>query len=98
MDFDVPPEHRVKIKESENRDKYFELARELRKLRNMKVTETSFVFGALRKDPKSTGSRAGGFRNQRTSRDHPDYSIVEISQNTEKSPRDLKRLHGKTIS
>ena len=25
-------------------------------------------------------------------RDHPDYSIIEISQNTEKSNGDLKRL------
>ena len=27
-----------------------------------------------------------------TSEDHPDYSIIKISQNTEKSPGDLKRL------
>ena len=26
------------------------------------------------------------------SRDHPNYSIIEISQNTEKSPGDLRRL------
>ena len=26
------------------------------------------------------------------SRDHPNYGIVEINQNTEKSPGDLKRL------
>ena len=26
------------------------------------------------------------------SRDHPDYSIVDNSQNTEKSPGDLRRL------
>ena len=29
---------------------------------------------------------------QRMNQDHPDNSIVEISQNTEKSPRELKRL------
>ena len=33
-----------------------------------------------------------GLGNNRTSEDHPNYSIVEISQNTEKSPGDLKRL------
>ena len=38
----------------------------------------------------STGTRR--LRNQRTSRDHPNYSIVEVSQNTEKSPGDLRRL------
>ena len=33
--------------------------------------------------------RAG---NQRTNRDHPDYSIIEIGQNTEKCFGDLRRL------
>ena len=33
----------------------------------------------------------GGFRNNRTNGDHPNYSIVEIGQNTEKSPGDLRR-------
>ena len=31
-------------------------------------------------------------RNKRISRDHPDYSIVNIGQNTLKSPRDSRRL------
>ena len=31
-------------------------------------------------------------RNKRTSLDHLNYSIVEIGQNTEKSPEDLRRL------
>ena len=31
-------------------------------------------------------------RNKRVSGDHPNYSIVEISQNTEKRPGDLWRL------
>ena len=35
---------------------------------------------------------AGRFINKRTSGDHPNYSIVEIGQNTEKSPGDLRRL------
>ena len=34
----------------------------------------------------------GGFRNQTTSRNPPDNSIVGIVQNTEKSPGDLRRL------
>ena len=36
--------------------------------------------------------RTGGLGNKRTSGDHPNYSIVEIGQNTEKSPGDLGRL------
>ena len=31
MDFDVPAEHREKMKESEKRDKYLDLAREQKK-------------------------------------------------------------------
>ena len=32
----------------------------------------------------------GGFGNKRTSGDHTNYCIIEIGQNTEKGPRDLR--------
>ena len=38
VDLPVPADHRVKLKECEKRDKYPDLARELKKLWNMKVT------------------------------------------------------------
>ena len=38
------------------------------------------------------GTRTGGLGNKRMSGDHPNYSIVEIGQNTKKSPGDLRRL------
>ena len=38
------------------------------------------------------GTGTGGLGNKRTSRDHPNYGIVEISQNTKKSPGDLRKL------
>ena len=47
MDLAVPAEHRVKLDESEKRDKYLDLAKELKKLWNMKVAVTSVVIGAL---------------------------------------------------
>ena len=34
----------------------------------------------------------GGCGSKKTSGDHPNYSIVEISQNTKKNPGDLSRL------
>ena len=34
----------------------------------------------------------GGLGNKSMSRDYPNYSIIEMSQNTEKSPGDLRRL------
>ena len=35
------------------------------------------------------GTGTGGFGNERTSGDHPNYSIVAIGQNTKKSPGNL---------
>ena len=39
-----------------------------------------------------TGASTGGLGNKRTSGDHPNYCIVKIGQNTEKSPGDLGRV------
>ena len=47
MDFVVSAKHRVKIKESENIDKYSDLARERRKLWNMRVTMSLIVDSVL---------------------------------------------------
>ena len=42
--------------------------------------------------PKMLNTRTGGLGNKRTNGDHPNYSIVEIGRNTEKSRGDLRRL------
>ena len=47
VDFAVPADHIIILKESEKKDKYFDLARELKKLWNMKVTIVPIVIGAL---------------------------------------------------
>ena len=47
MDFAVPTDHRIKLKECEKKDKYLDHARELKKLWNMKVTIIPIVIGAL---------------------------------------------------
>ena len=47
MDFAVPADHRIKLKECEKKDKYHDLARELKKLWNMKVTIIPVVIGAF---------------------------------------------------
>ena len=64
----------------------------LKKLWNVKVTVIPIVIGALGSITKRIGKGTGRFRNQRTSRDHPDYSITKIGKNTEKSPAELRRL------
>ena len=47
VDFGVPADHRINLKESEKKDKYPDLARELKKLWNMKVTIVPIVIGAF---------------------------------------------------
>ena len=48
MVFAVPADHRLKIKESKKkRNKYRHIAKELKKLRNMKMTVIPIVIGAL---------------------------------------------------
>ena len=49
-------------------------------------------YWCTRNNPQRTGKWTGKFGNKRTSRDHPAYSIIKIGQNTEKSPRNLRRL------
>ena len=47
MDFAVPADHRVKLKDSEKKDKNGDLVRELKKLSNMKVVMIPIVISAL---------------------------------------------------
>ena len=47
VDFSVPADHRIRLKEGEKKDKYLDLARELKKLWNMKVTIILIVIGSF---------------------------------------------------
>ena len=47
VDFSVPADHRINLKEREKKDKYQNLAKELKKMWNMKVTIVPIVIGAL---------------------------------------------------
>ena len=60
--------------------------------KDMKVTVIAVVTGALGIVTKRLVQGTGGTGNRRTSGDHPNYSIVEIGQNTKKSPGDMTRL------
>ena len=86
MDFAILADHRVKLKEGQKGDKYLGLE----KLWNMKVTVIPIVIGALCTITKGLvlvleelEIRLG---------DHSNYGIIEIGQNTKKSPGDLTRL------
>ena len=47
IDFAVPADHRINLKEWEKKDKYLDLARELKKLWNMNVAIIPIVIGAF---------------------------------------------------
>ena len=49
MDFVVPADHELKLKENEKRDKYQDFARELKQIWNMKVTVIPIVISQLRR-------------------------------------------------
>ena len=46
-DFAVPGDYRIQLKDSEKKDKYLDLARELKKLWNMNVTIIPLVIGVF---------------------------------------------------
>ena len=58
----------------------------------MKVTIIPVVIGAFGTVTKGLLNRPGRFRSWRPSGDHPNNSIIENGQNTEKSLGDLRRL------
>ena len=85
--------HRIKLKECEKKDKYPDLAKELKKLQNMMATIIPIVNGAFGTVNKGLIIKEpGGLGSWWTSGDHPNDSIIENGQNTEKSPGDLRRL------
>ena len=47
VDFAVPADHRIILKECEKKDKYLDLARELKNLWNIQVTVVPIVIGAF---------------------------------------------------
>ena len=87
VDFPVPVDHRVKLKESEKKDKYLDLARELKKLWNMKVTFILIVIGAIDTVTKYINKGTGGLGNKRTSGDHRNYCIWDRPEYWEESCR-----------
>ena len=74
VDLAILADHRVKLKRNKKRDNFRDLPGELEKLLNMKVIVIIIVIGVLGKVTKGN---------------HSNYSIVEIGQNTGKSPSDM---------
>ena len=85
-------DHRINLKECEKKYKYLDLARELKKLWNMKVTIVPIVIGAFGTVTKGLLKGPEGFGSLWMSGDYSNDSIAEDGQNTEKCPGDKKRL------
>ena len=87
----VPDDYRIKLTENEKKDEYHDFARELKKLSNLEVTIIPIVIGAFGTITKGLIMDGKTWKLE-TSGDHRNYYIIEIGQNTEKSPGDLRRL------
>ena len=92
VNFDVPADHRVKLKESEKRNNYLDLSRELKNYETGKWGDTNCNWFDRNNHQGIISTRTGGFENKRTSGDHLNYSIIKIGQNTEKNHGDLRGL------
>ena len=90
VDFAILADHIVKLKECKKREKYLDLARELKK--NREHDRDTHHNWYIQYSHKRIGTGTGGLGNKTMSGDHPNYSIIKIGQNTEKSLRDRRRL------
>ena len=85
--FTVPAACRVKVKESEKKDKYLDLGWELKKLWNMKVTIIAIIIGSLGTVTKVLIQEVEDLEIRGWVE-----IIIEIGQNIVKSPGDLRRF------
>ena len=94
MDFAVPTDRWSvgTAKEIEKKDKFIDLFRELKKIVECESDVYTNCNWCTWYNHQRIDSRTGGLGNERTSGDYPSDSIIENSQNTEKSPVDLRKL------
>ena len=83
MDFALRVDRRVKLKESEKRYKYLNLARKQKNMEHKSDGDTNYNW---------IGKVTRGLGNKRTNRYFQDKSSTKIGQSTEKMPGDLRRL------
>ena len=85
-------DYRKKLKESEKKDKYLDLTRKQKKTEEHKSDVYTNYNWCSWYSHQRTNKGTKGLGNKRMSRDHLNYCIIEISQNTGKSPENLKCL------
>ena len=92
VNFTVLADHKVKLKESEKRNKYLDLAWQMKNLWSMKVKFIPIIIGTLGTVTKEVKQGLEDVEIREHVEIHPNCCIIEIGQNTEKSPGDLRRL------
>ena len=90
MDFAVPADNRVKIKES--KDKYLDLAEGRRKLWNMRVTVIPFVNGKLETVSKGLERELEDLDIGGSAKTIQTTALLRSARNIEKDPGDWRRL------
>ena len=70
-------------KENQKNDKYLDLAGEVKKQQNMKITVKQICSWCAWNDIQRLAMRTGEVGNRKTGRDYSNYIIVEVGQNTE---------------
>ena len=76
MDFAVPANHIVQMKESEEINKYLDLVRDLKNLRSKKLTMIAMIVDTLGTVTKDMQKRQAKIGNQRKNPDHTDHGII----------------------
>ena len=82
VNFAVPADHSIKLKECEKKDKYLDLARELKKTMEYEGDNNTNRDWCFRFSNWTIIKGTGGLGCWMTSGDHPNYSIIENGQNT----------------
>ena len=82
VDFAIPTDHWIKLRENEKKDKYLDLARESKKPWNMVVTVIPIVIGALGTFSKGLEDLGIGRRIEITSRLQPCWDRPEYWEET----------------
>ena len=78
VDFAVSADYSVKIKESENIDKYLDLARELKKVLEREHDGDTSCSWSPCNCPQKFEKETGGIGDQRKNQDHLDHSNAKI--------------------
>ena len=91
LNFALLTDHSIKLKESEKKDKYPDLARQLKILEHKRDSHTNCYWWSWYSHQK-IDKGSGGIGNKKTNGNHPNYNIDKIAENTKRSSVNLRRV------